>query len=124
MRAIIDHSEAASKLLAARDKQLSPLSHGAIVLDRAIITPHIGRSFEDLHPAPGFQRLESLAEQMVPIDDTACEITHVDVVDAVGVKGPVLTTVFDVATRLVSDGFVCRQCPFTYNLQFGGTQDG
>jgi hypothetical protein len=96
VRPVIHHREAPSELLAARDKQLSPLAHGAIVLDRAIVAPHIGRSFEALHPAPGSKGLESLPEEVMPIGNTPCQVPHVDKVDAVWLEGPVLTAVFDV----------------------------
>ena len=99
LRLVLEDREGAANGLAALEEDGTPLLHGALVLDGAVVGADDGRALVVLDPAAGLERFEGLAVQRRPVDDAADEEAHVDVVEGVFLKGPLLRAVVDLAVR-------------------------
>lgn len=97
MQAIIHLGESPPQLLAARHEQLAPLTHGAVLGDGAIVTPHVGRGFQALHPTARLDAPVGFPEELIPVRDAAREVAHVDKVKTVRLERPLLGAVVDLA---------------------------
>lgn len=95
LRAVLDHREARSYLLAAFDEELTPLPHGRVPIDRAVVTLDVGGGLVALDPSARLANPESLGAEGVPVFDTANQPSQMDVIGKAGFESPVSSAVFD-----------------------------
>lgn len=84
-----------TKLFASFDKELAPLSHCRIILDRSVITRDRRGSLVALDPTARLTAAKGFTEKSTPVFDAANKPPDVDIINRVGLKCPLAGAVFN-----------------------------